>query len=109
MSNKNKIGNLSVKRALISVSDKEGLADFSKRLGSCGVEIIATGGTGEFIRNNGIEAKSVEEVTGFPEIMNGRVKTIHPKIFGGILAREEDRGGENLEIEDIDLVIVNLC
>ena len=107
LSNKEEMESLSVKRALISVSDKEGLADFSSRLERCGVEIIATGGTLEFILDKGVKAKGVEEVTGFPEIMDGRVKTIHPKIFGGILAREGDQK-ENPEIEQIELVVVNL-
>ena len=109
LSTKNKMENLSVKRALISVSNKERLAEFVKRLNKCGIEIISTGGTKKVIENEKVEVKSVQQVTGFPEIMDGRVKTLHPKVFGGILAREEDREQkEELGIEDIDLVIVNL-
>ena len=109
MSNKGEMENLNVKRALISVSDKEGLTEFAKKLENCGIEIISTGGTKKNIEDDGIRVKSVEEITNFPEIMNGRVKTIHPKIFGGILAREEDKEQKkDLEIVDINLVVVNL-
>ena len=109
MSNKGEMENLNVKRALISVSDKEGLTEFAKKLENCDIEIISTGGTKKNIEDDGIRVKSVEEITNFPEIMNGRVKTIHPKIFGGILAREEDKEQkEDLEIVDINLVVVNL-
>ena len=109
MSNRDEMENLNVKRALISVSDKEGLTEFVKKLQTCDIEIISTGGTKKNIEDEGIQVKSVEEITNFPEIMNGRVKTIHPKIFGGILAREEDKEQkEDLEIVDINLVVVNL-
>ena len=109
MSNRDEMENLNVKRALISVSDKEGLNEFAKKLENCGIEIISTGGTKKTIEDDGIRVKSVEEITNFPEIMNGRVKTIHPKIFGGILAREEDKEQKkDLEIVDINLVVVNL-
>ncbi len=109
MSNRNKMEKISVKRALISVSDKEGVAEFARKLAKCGIEIISTGGTKKVIEDEGIEVKSVEKITDFPEIMDGRVKTIHPKIFGGILAREKDKEQkESLGIEDIDLVVVNL-
>ena len=101
-----------IRRALISVSDKTGLADFAKRLAARGVEIYSTGGTRKFLLENGIEALEVAQYTGFPEVMDGRVKTLHPKIFGGILARrhlEEDQ--QSLREHDIltfDLVVVNL-
>ncbi|MFY7876360.1 MAG: bifunctional phosphoribosylaminoimidazolecarboxamide formyltransferase/IMP cyclohydrolase, partial [Pirellula sp.] len=77
----------SIKRALISVSDKQGLVEFANALVSLGVEIYSTGGTRNHLVQNGIEAKEVASYTGFPEVMDGRVKTLHPKIFGGILAR----------------------
>jgi phosphoribosylaminoimidazolecarboxamide formyltransferase/IMP cyclohydrolase len=102
----------SIKRALISVSDKTGLVSFAKVLTSHGVEIFSTGGTRKHLLDNGIEAVEVASYTGFPEVMDGRVKTLHPKIFGGILARRnvsEDK--ESLQahaILEFDLVVVNL-
>ena len=102
----------SIQRALISVSDKTGLVDFAKVLVAQGVEIYSTGGTRNHLAENGIEAVEVASYTGFPEVMDGRVKTLHPKIFGGILARRnvaEDK--ESLQahaILEFDLVVVNL-
>ena len=102
----------SIQRALISVSDKTGLVGFAKVLSAKGVEIYSTGGTRQHLLENGIQAAEVAAYTGFPEVMDGRVKTLHPKIFGGILARrnvEEDK--ESLrahEILEFDLVVVNL-
>ena len=102
----------SIKRALISVSDKAGLVEFAKVLKAKGVEIYSTGGTRKHLIDNGIAAAEVADYTGFPEVMDGRVKTLHPKIFGGILARRnlaEDR--ETLQahgILEFDLVVVNL-
>ncbi len=99
-----------VRRALLSVSDKEGLVAFAGALVEMGVELISTGGTARAIREAGIAVRDVSEVTGFPEIMAGRVKTLHPKIHGGILARR-DVDGEAMrenQIEPIDLVCVNL-
>lgn len=100
------------KRALISVYDKEGILDFVKFLREKNVEIVSTGGTFKYLKENGIEVKEVEEVTGFPEILDGRVKTLHPKIHGGILAvRENNEHIQTLKNENIDLidyVIVNL-
>ena len=102
----------SIQRALISVSDKTGLVGFAKFLSAKGVEIYSTGGTRKHLLENGIQAAEVAAYTGFPEVMDGRVKTLHPKIFGGILARrnvEEDK--ESLrahEILEFDLVVVNL-
>ena len=103
---------IKVKRALISVSNKEGIVDFAKTLQEAGVEIISTGGTYRKLEEAGIKVKKVEEFTGFPEMLNGRVKTLHPYIHGGILA---DRSNENhmsevssSGIKLIDMVIVNL-
>ena len=101
-----------VKRALISVSDKRGLVDFAKELHSMGVEILSTGGTAKVLRDSGIEVKDVSQYTGFPEIMDGRVKTLHPLIHGGILARRDKKEDleamERLGILPIDMVVVNL-
>lgn len=99
-----------ISRALISVSNKEGIIDFAKSLHSFNIEILSTGGTYKLLQSNGIPVKEVSEHTGFPEIMDGRVKTLHPKIHGGILARRDkdlDVMAEN-SIEPIDLVVVNL-
>ncbi len=101
-----------IKRALISVTDKTGIAEFAKALYEMGVEIISTGGTARVIREAGIPVIDVSEVTGFPEMLDGRVKTLHPKIHGGILAiRTNPTHMEQLsqhEIKPIDLVVVNL-
>ena len=101
-----------IRRALISVSDKTGLAEFAKGLAAKGVEIYSTGGTYRFLADHGIVALEVAQYTGFPEVMDGRVKTLHPKIFGGILARrdhQEDLSSVSAHsIETIDLVVVNL-
>ncbi|HMT07647.1 MAG TPA: bifunctional phosphoribosylaminoimidazolecarboxamide formyltransferase/IMP cyclohydrolase [Pyrinomonadaceae bacterium] len=101
-----------IKRALISVSDKAGLLEFVGELAKHGVEIISTGGTAAHIRNNGFTVTDVSEVTGFPEMMDGRVKTLHPKIHGAFLALRdnEDHVASMLEhgITPIDLVVVNL-
>ncbi len=101
---------LPVRRALISVSDKTGVVDFARELAALGVEILSTGGTFKLLRENGIAAVEVADYTGFPEMMDGRVKTLHPKIHGGILGRRDldtavmDEHG----IDPIDLVAVNL-
>ena len=101
-----------IKRALISVSDKKGLVDFAKELHNMGVEILSTGGTAKVLRYAGIEVKDVSQYTGFPEIMDGRVKTLHPLIHGGILARRDKKEDldamERLGILPIDMVVVNL-
>ncbi|MDO4643483.1 MAG: bifunctional phosphoribosylaminoimidazolecarboxamide formyltransferase/IMP cyclohydrolase [Cardiobacteriaceae bacterium] len=96
--------------ALISVSDKSGLVEFASRLQACGVAILSTGGTAQALRDAGIAVKDVSEHTGFPEIMAGRLKTLHPKIHGGILGRRgiDDEVMSTNEIEPIDLVVVNL-
>jgi len=100
------------KRAIVSVYDKTGIIDFTKALASLNVEIISTGGTYKFLRDNGINVKSVESETGFPEILNGRVKTLHPKILGAILINRDSESDINQAtshgIEPIDLVVVNL-
>ncbi|HCB39793.1 MAG TPA: bifunctional phosphoribosylaminoimidazolecarboxamide formyltransferase/inosine monophosphate cyclohydrolase, partial [Gammaproteobacteria bacterium] len=72
-----------IKRALISVSDKTGIVDFARALEGMGVEILSTGGTFKLLQDNGIKATEVSDYTGFPEIMDGRVKTLHPKVHGG--------------------------
>lgn len=103
---------VSTKRALVSVWDKAGLAQFASELAKLGVEIISTGGTAKFLRENGIKVREVADVTGFPELFEGRVKTLHPKIHGGILhMRGKPSHVEQAKkngIEPIDIVIVNL-
>ncbi len=101
---------LPVRRALISVSDKTGVVDFARELAALGVEILSTGGTFKLLRDNGINAVEVADYTGFPEMMDGRVKTLHPKIHGGILGRRDLDGAVMAEhgIRPIDLVAVNL-
>lgn len=99
-----------VRRALISVSDKTGIVEFARTLASHGVEILSTGGTFKLLTDNGVNAIEVSNHTGFPEMMDGRVKTLHPKIHGGILGR---RGTDNEVMEEhaiapIDMVVVNL-
>ncbi|MCH7979235.1 MAG: hypothetical protein IH935_09695, partial [Acidobacteria bacterium] len=79
-----------ISRALISVTDKTGVVDFARGLQEWGVEILSTGGTGKMLREAGIPVKDVAEVTGFPEMLDGRVKTLHPAIHGGILAKRND-------------------
>ncbi|MBD7975992.1 bifunctional phosphoribosylaminoimidazolecarboxamide formyltransferase/IMP cyclohydrolase [Serpens gallinarum] len=101
---------LSVRRALISVSDKSGVVDFARELAALGVEILSTGGTFKLLQDSGIAAVEVADYTGFPEMMDGRVKTLHPKIHGGILGRRDLDGAVMAEhgIQPIDLVAVNL-
>ncbi len=99
-------------KALISVSDKTGVVRFAEELRSLGWEVIATGGTMKLLRESGVEVMNISDVTGFPEICDGRVKTLHPKVHGGLLARRDDKSHcdalrEN-DIEFIDLVCVNL-
>jgi phosphoribosylaminoimidazolecarboxamide formyltransferase/IMP cyclohydrolase len=101
-----------IKTALISVSDKTGIIDLAKGLAGLGIKIMSTGGTAKSIRENGIKVTDVSEYTGFPEIMDGRVKTLHPKIHGGLLAVRDNESHmkqiEDLGIDTIDLVVVNL-
>jgi phosphoribosylaminoimidazolecarboxamide formyltransferase/IMP cyclohydrolase len=102
----------SIKRALISVSDKTGVAEFARALAAKGVEVLSTGGTAKALRDAGITVTDVSEYTGFPEIMEGRVKTLHPKVHGGLLARrsssEHMAQAAEHGITPIDLVAVNL-
>jgi len=101
-----------IKRALISVSNKNGLDQFVKKLAAHGVEILSTGGTAKAIKDMGIDVRDVSDHTGFPEIMDGRVKTLHPKVHGGILSRRSDnshvQAQKDNDIADIDLVVANL-
>lgn len=101
-----------MKRALVSVSKKDGLIEFAKGLANLRIEIISTGGTARALRESGIEVKDVSDLTGFPEIMDGRVKTLHPKIHGGLLGVRHDPAHQRqmMEqgIEPIDLVVVNV-
>jgi phosphoribosylaminoimidazolecarboxamide formyltransferase/IMP cyclohydrolase len=101
-----------IERALISVSDKSGVVDFARALLSHGVEILSTGGTAQLLKLNGIVVTEVGAYTGFPEMMEGRVKTLHPKVHGGILARRDKpdhvRSMKEHGIPPIDLVVVNL-
>ncbi len=101
-----------IERAILSVTDKSGISEFAKALTEMGVEIISTGGTARVIRDAGVEVKDVSEITDFPEMMNGRVKTLHPKVHGGILAiRDNQEHVSQMEehgIPSIDMVVVNL-
>ncbi|TCL01284.1 phosphoribosylaminoimidazolecarboxamide formyltransferase/IMP cyclohydrolase [Shimia isoporae] len=103
---------LPIRRALISVSDKTGLIDLAKALSERGVELLSTGGSAKAMRDAGLEVKDVSEITGFPEMMDGRVKTLHPKVHGGLLAlRDNDAHVAAMEehgIGGIDLLVVNL-
>ena len=101
-----------IKTALISVYHKDGLDDILKRLNALGVKFISTGGTHEFIESIGLSCQKVEDITGYPSILGGRVKTLHPKVFGGILSRrelvEDQKQIKAYDIPEIDLVIVDL-
>jgi phosphoribosylaminoimidazolecarboxamide formyltransferase/IMP cyclohydrolase len=103
---------VTVRRALLSVADKTDLADFARRLVGLGFEVVSTGGTRNALENSGVPVTGVSQVTGFPEILDGRVKTLHPKIHAGILARREDANHRAALAEQgitgIDLVVVNL-
>jgi phosphoribosylaminoimidazolecarboxamide formyltransferase/IMP cyclohydrolase len=103
---------MKIKRALISVTDKHGLLEFAKRLSGLGVEIISTGGTAKLLAEGGVKAVEISEYTGFPEILQGRVKTLHPKVHGGLLYRRGVKTHEQAiaehGIQAIDLVVVNL-
>ncbi|HWS54518.1 MAG TPA: bifunctional phosphoribosylaminoimidazolecarboxamide formyltransferase/IMP cyclohydrolase [Pyrinomonadaceae bacterium] len=101
-----------IRRALLSVSDKTGLVDFARALAGFGVEILSTGGTARSLREAGVEVREVSDVTGFPEMLDGRVKTLHPRIHGGLLGlRDNDehrRAMAEHGIEPIDMVVINL-
>jgi phosphoribosylaminoimidazolecarboxamide formyltransferase/IMP cyclohydrolase len=101
-----------VSTALISVTDKSGIIEFARSLEKLGVEILSTGGTARTLRDGGIKVLDISEYTGFPEMMDGRVKTLHPKVHGGLLGRRDNQ--EDIQmmkkhgIRSIDLVVVNL-
>ena len=103
---------LPIKRALLSVTDKSGLVEFAGRLVELGVELVSTGGTKRTLEDGGMAVVSVSDVTGFPEILGGRVKTLHPHVHGGILADKDDPAHmktlKTRSIEPFDLVCVNL-
>src|SRR6202790_3884163 len=105
-------GEVRVSRALLSVSDKRGIVDFARGRARLGVEIVSTGGTARELIGAGIAVRPIEDFTGFPEMMDGRVKTLHPRLYAGLLARRDDEGhlGAAAEhaIEPVDLVCVNL-
>jgi phosphoribosylaminoimidazolecarboxamide formyltransferase / IMP cyclohydrolase len=102
----------SIRRAILSVTDKTGLVDFAQKLADMGVELISTGGTATMLRDSGISVKDISELTGFPEMLDGRVKTLHPKVHGGILHRRENPSHRTTVaehgIQPIDMVVVNL-
>jgi phosphoribosylaminoimidazolecarboxamide formyltransferase/IMP cyclohydrolase len=104
------IDNYPVRRALLSVSDKDGLTEFARALAARGIELLSTGGTYRQLREAGLAVQEVSEVTGFPEMMDGRVKTLHPAIHGGLLARRgiDDEAMVAHGIQPIDLLVVNL-
>jgi phosphoribosylaminoimidazolecarboxamide formyltransferase/IMP cyclohydrolase len=101
-----------IQRAILSVTDKTGLVDFARQLSSLGIELISTGGTAKLLRDSGIAVKDISELTGFPEMLDGRVKTLHPKVHGGILHRRENPAHTAAvaehDIRPIDMVVVNL-
>ena len=105
-------GTKKIKTALVSVFHKDGLDELLAKLNAEGVKFLSTGGTQKFIESLGYECEKVEDVTTYPSILGGRVKTLHPKIFGGILARRDNEGDQQqmaeYEIPSIDLVIVDL-
>jgi len=101
-----------IQRAILSVTNKAGLVDFARKLSSHGIELISTGGTAKLLRDSGIAVKDISDLTGFPEMLDGRVKTLHPKVHGGILHRRDDPAHvaaiEEHGIQPIDMVVVNL-
>src|SRR5262245_30342777 len=101
-----------IQRALVSVSDKTGLVDFIRELQALGVEIISTGGTAKALKDAGIPVIEISQYTGFPEMLDGRVKTLHPKVHGGLLFirgnAEHERQAHEHGIKPIDMVVVNL-
>jgi phosphoribosylaminoimidazolecarboxamide formyltransferase/IMP cyclohydrolase len=105
-------GEVRLRRALLSVSDKTGIVELARGLGELGVEIVSTGGTARTLADAGVEVRSIDDFTGFPEIMDGRVKTLHPRLYAGLLARRDQdshlRAAEQQGIEQVDLVCVNL-
>ena len=104
--------NRKIQRAILSVTDKTGLVDFARKLSALGIELVSTGGTAKLLRDSGITVKDISDLTGFPEMLDGRVKTLHPKVHGGILHRREDpkhvAAVKEHGIAPIDMVVVNL-
>src|ERR1700735_2235747 len=101
-----------VARALLSVSDKTGLVEFARGLAELGIEIVSTGGTARELSDAGLQVRQISDLTGFPEIMDGRVKTLHPKLYGGLLALRDNaehmQAAEDHDVEFVDLVCVTL-
>jgi len=101
-----------IERAILSVTDKTGLVEFARKLAGMGVELFSTGGTAKLLRDSGVKVKDIAELTGFPEMLDGRVKTLHPRVHGGILHRREDPAHRAAVaehgIQPIDMVVVNL-
>lgn len=101
-----------IKRAIVSVSNKQGVIEFAKELHGLGVEILSTGGTAKSLREAGVKVKDISDYTGFPEMLGGRLKTLHPKVHGGLLSRRDNsKDMEDIKeygIELIDMVVVNL-
>lgn len=101
-----------ISRAIISLTDKSGIEDFARQLKELGVEILSTGGTAKKMREHGVEVMDVAEFTGFPEMLDGRVKTLHPKVHGGILAQRDNPDHQaqmrQHDLQPIDLIAVNL-
>ena len=105
-------GEVRVQRALLSVSDKTGILEFARGLADLGIEIVSTGGTAQELSEAGIPVRAISDLTGFPEIMDGRVKTLHPKLYAGVLALRDDgrhmRSAQEHDVEFVDLICVNL-
>jgi len=105
-------GGVRIRRALLSVSDKRGIVDFARGLGELGVEVVSTGGTARELEGAGLSVRPIEDLTGFPEIMDGRVKTLHPRLYAGLLAVRDEpehlRAAADHDVEFVDLVCVNL-
>src|SRR5580704_8180310 len=105
-------GEVTISRALLSVSDKTGIVDFARGLVELGVELVSTGGTARALAEAGVPVRAIEDFTGFPEMMDGRVKTLHPRLYAGLLAvRNDDEhlsAAAEHSIEQVDLVCVNL-
>ncbi len=106
------MSNITAKTALISVFNKDGLEPIVKKMNDLGITIYSTGGTEKFIKDLGIDVVPVEEVTSYPSMLGGRVKTLHPKVFGGILNRRDEKGDvaqlAEYDIPQLDIVIVDL-
>ena len=105
-------GEVRIQRALLSVSDKTGIVDFARGLAELGIELVSTGGTAKELTGAGLTVRPIEDYTGFPEIMGGRVKTLHPKLYAGLLALRDDAehmvAAKEQGVEFVDLVCVNL-